>query len=202
MEEAERLLDGVLSGHPRELGALVARGTARALLRRLKPAVEDFSRAIEVEPRRGGDSRVFLVLGGFLPPPAGCWGEGGSALLPPSSAAILSQNTRLKPLKFLLNPSNPPHPTPKKNLSPPKTKRYPESWKRRGQSRSALGDHKGALSDLKEAIRLLPLFPSPDGGDVKEGQARVLPRRGGGARRRWLGGSRECRTAPPLSPPR
>ncbi|KXZ44388.1 hypothetical protein GPECTOR_68g359 [Gonium pectorale] len=49
--EAEALLDKVISSSPRELGARVARGTARALRRDLKGAVEDFSVAIEAEPR-------------------------------------------------------------------------------------------------------------------------------------------------------
>jgi len=49
--EAEQLLDQVLEGSPKELGALVARGTARALRRDLTGAVQDFSGAIEVEPR-------------------------------------------------------------------------------------------------------------------------------------------------------
>lgn len=49
--EAEGLLDKVLRDSPRELGALVARGTARALRRELQGAVDDFTVAIEVEPR-------------------------------------------------------------------------------------------------------------------------------------------------------
>lgn len=36
MQEAEALLDQVLEAHPRELGALVSRGTARALRRNLR----------------------------------------------------------------------------------------------------------------------------------------------------------------------
>eukprot|EP00775_Hariotina_reticulata_P011921 gene11921-12065_t len=51
VEQAEALLDGILSSNPRELSALVARGTARALMRKLKEAVEDFTTAIDVEPR-------------------------------------------------------------------------------------------------------------------------------------------------------
>lgn len=51
VEQAESLLDGILSSNPSDLSALVARGTARALRRRLKEAVEDFSRAIQIEPR-------------------------------------------------------------------------------------------------------------------------------------------------------
>ncbi|KAG2444526.1 hypothetical protein HXX76_001272 [Chlamydomonas incerta] len=49
--EAEAILDKVLAKTPRELGARVARGTARALRRELAGAVEDFGVAIEVEPR-------------------------------------------------------------------------------------------------------------------------------------------------------
>ncbi|GLC64956.1 hypothetical protein PLESTF_000225900 [Pleodorina starrii] len=49
--EAEAILDKVIQASPRELGARVARGTARALRRDLKGAVEDFNVAIEVEPR-------------------------------------------------------------------------------------------------------------------------------------------------------
>ncbi|PNW88256.1 hypothetical protein CHLRE_01g021450v5 [Chlamydomonas reinhardtii] len=49
--EAEAILDKVLVKTPRELGARVARGTARALRRDLAGAVEDFGVAIEVEPR-------------------------------------------------------------------------------------------------------------------------------------------------------
>ncbi|KAG2452817.1 hypothetical protein HYH02_002163 [Chlamydomonas schloesseri] len=49
--EAEAILDKVLIKTPRELGARVARGTARALRRDLAGAVEDFGVAIEVEPR-------------------------------------------------------------------------------------------------------------------------------------------------------
>ncbi|KAG2493602.1 hypothetical protein HYH03_008119 [Edaphochlamys debaryana] len=49
--EAEAILDKVISTSPRELGARVARGTARALRRDLQGAVDDFSVAIEVEPR-------------------------------------------------------------------------------------------------------------------------------------------------------
>ncbi|GAX83792.1 hypothetical protein CEUSTIGMA_g11217.t1 [Chlamydomonas eustigma] len=51
VEEAEVLLNQVLASTPRELGALIARGTARALKRDLTGAVNDFSIAIEVEPR-------------------------------------------------------------------------------------------------------------------------------------------------------
>jgi len=36
---------------PQELSALVARGTARALMRKLHEAVEDFTKAIDIEPR-------------------------------------------------------------------------------------------------------------------------------------------------------
>ncbi|KAJ9512614.1 hypothetical protein QJQ45_018877, partial [Haematococcus lacustris] len=49
--EAEQLLDALLRQNPKELGALVARGTARALRRELRGAVEDFSAAIAAEPR-------------------------------------------------------------------------------------------------------------------------------------------------------
>jgi tetratricopeptide (TPR) repeat protein len=49
--EAELILDAVLVSHPKELGALVARGTARALRRELPGAIADFTAAIEVEPR-------------------------------------------------------------------------------------------------------------------------------------------------------
>ncbi|GIL49345.1 hypothetical protein Vafri_5718 [Volvox africanus] len=49
--EAEAILDKVMLTSPRDLGARVARGTARALRRDLKGAVEDFTVAIEVEPR-------------------------------------------------------------------------------------------------------------------------------------------------------
>lgn len=51
VEQAETLLDGVLASAPTDLSALVARGTARALRRRLREAVADFTAAIEVEPR-------------------------------------------------------------------------------------------------------------------------------------------------------
>ncbi|KAG1678966.1 hypothetical protein FOA52_013029 [Chlamydomonas sp. UWO 241] len=67
--EAERILDAVLATHPRELGALVARGTARALRRELPGAIDDFTAAIEVEPRyadtwkRRGQVRVGCVGG-------------------------------------------------------------------------------------------------------------------------------------------
>ncbi|GLI61283.1 hypothetical protein VaNZ11_003633 [Volvox africanus] len=49
--EAEAILDKVMLTSPRDLGARVARGTARALRRDLKGAVEDLTVAIEVEPR-------------------------------------------------------------------------------------------------------------------------------------------------------
>ena len=51
VEQAEGLLDGILASTPHDLSALVARGTARALRRKLKEAVDDFSKAIAVEPR-------------------------------------------------------------------------------------------------------------------------------------------------------
>eukprot|EP00878_Enallax_costatus_P029471 GHUV01031958.1.p1 GENE.GHUV01031958.1~~GHUV01031958.1.p1 ORF type:complete len:414 (+),score=144.70 GHUV01031958.1:3-1244(+) len=51
VEQAESLLDGILASTPTDLSALVARGTARALRRKLKEAVDDFSKAIAVEPR-------------------------------------------------------------------------------------------------------------------------------------------------------
>ncbi|CAI7845554.1 unnamed protein product, partial [Closterium sp. NIES-53] len=41
----------VLETDGRALGALVGRGTARALQRKLKEAVADFTAAIEIEPR-------------------------------------------------------------------------------------------------------------------------------------------------------
>jgi len=50
IDEAARLLDAVLAARPRELAALVARGTARALRGDLAGAVSDFSSAVEVEP--------------------------------------------------------------------------------------------------------------------------------------------------------
>jgi hypothetical protein len=51
VEQAEQLLNGILASNPSDLSALVARGTARALARKLKEAVVDFSKAIEIEPR-------------------------------------------------------------------------------------------------------------------------------------------------------
>jgi Flp pilus assembly protein TadD len=51
VEQAEQLLNGILASNPSDLSALVARGTARALARKLKEAVADFSKAIEIEPR-------------------------------------------------------------------------------------------------------------------------------------------------------
>lgn len=53
LPEAVALLDGVLADSPGELSARVARGTARALLRDLKGAIEDFDAAIKAEPRWG-----------------------------------------------------------------------------------------------------------------------------------------------------
>ena len=52
--EAEQLLDKILEQNPKELGALVARGTARALRRELKGAEADFTAAIAIEPRCEG----------------------------------------------------------------------------------------------------------------------------------------------------
>jgi Flp pilus assembly protein TadD len=49
--QAEQLLDNILKSNPSDLSALVARGTARALARKLQEAVADFSKAIEIEPR-------------------------------------------------------------------------------------------------------------------------------------------------------
>lgn len=49
--EAIELLDSILAQSPNELSARVARGTARALARNLEGAVDDFSKAIELEPR-------------------------------------------------------------------------------------------------------------------------------------------------------
>jgi tetratricopeptide (TPR) repeat protein len=51
VDEAEKILDSVIYSYPKELGARVARGTARALKRDLEGSVEDFSAAIEIEPR-------------------------------------------------------------------------------------------------------------------------------------------------------
>lgn len=51
VESAEQLLDKLLDANPRELSALVARGTARALRRELKGAERDFTAAIEIEPK-------------------------------------------------------------------------------------------------------------------------------------------------------
>jgi Flp pilus assembly protein TadD len=48
--EAVATLDGVLAASPKEVGARVARGTARALLRDLAGACEDFDVAIQAEP--------------------------------------------------------------------------------------------------------------------------------------------------------
>ncbi|KAG1663031.1 hypothetical protein FOA52_005723 [Chlamydomonas sp. UWO 241] len=48
---ALKLLDRVLEASPRELGGLVARGTARAMTQDYEGSVADFTRAIEVEPR-------------------------------------------------------------------------------------------------------------------------------------------------------
>ncbi|GMH35900.1 hypothetical protein BSKO_03768 [Bryopsis sp. KO-2023] len=50
-EEAEEILNEVILKHPSELGAWVARGTARALMRKLEDAVQDFSAAINVFPQ-------------------------------------------------------------------------------------------------------------------------------------------------------
>jgi Flp pilus assembly protein TadD len=49
--QAEALLNSILESNPGDLSALVARGTARALARKLKEAVADFTKAIEIEPR-------------------------------------------------------------------------------------------------------------------------------------------------------
>jgi Tfp pilus assembly protein PilF len=64
--EAEQLLDKILEQNPKELGALVARGTARALRRELKGAEADFTAAIAIEPRCEGVLPVERVgsLGG------------------------------------------------------------------------------------------------------------------------------------------
>jgi Flp pilus assembly protein TadD len=51
VEAAEQLLNKILESNPRELGALVARGTARALRRDLKGADRDFTEAIKLEPK-------------------------------------------------------------------------------------------------------------------------------------------------------
>ena len=51
VDEAEKILDSVLFSFPNELGARVARGTARALKRDLQGSVDDFTAAIEIEPR-------------------------------------------------------------------------------------------------------------------------------------------------------
>jgi hypothetical protein len=45
------LFEQVIASNPTELGALVARGTARAMARDLEGAIDDFTVAIEVEPR-------------------------------------------------------------------------------------------------------------------------------------------------------
>ncbi|KAI7837042.1 hypothetical protein COHA_009119 [Chlorella ohadii] len=50
-KEAITLLDLLLQHHPGNVGAFAARGTAKALMHRLQEAVEDFSAAIELEPR-------------------------------------------------------------------------------------------------------------------------------------------------------
>jgi Flp pilus assembly protein TadD len=50
-EAAEQLLNKLLETNPRELSALVARGTARALRRDLKGAEKDFTAAINIEPK-------------------------------------------------------------------------------------------------------------------------------------------------------
>lgn len=51
VEAAEQLLNKILESNPKELGALVARGTARALRRDLKGAERDFTQAIKLEPK-------------------------------------------------------------------------------------------------------------------------------------------------------
>lgn len=51
VEAAEQLLDKLLAANPNDLSALVARGTARAMNRNLKGADEDFTHAIQLEPR-------------------------------------------------------------------------------------------------------------------------------------------------------
>eukprot|EP00879_Flechtneria_rotunda_P002192 GHRR01002378.1.p1 GENE.GHRR01002378.1~~GHRR01002378.1.p1 ORF type:complete len:405 (+),score=170.19 GHRR01002378.1:123-1337(+) len=53
VEQAEALLDGIIASNPKEMSALVARGTARALRRKLNEAIEDFTAAIQIEPRYG-----------------------------------------------------------------------------------------------------------------------------------------------------
>lgn len=49
--EAELILDSILYSYPQELGAWVARGTARAMRRELQGSVDDFTAAIQLEPR-------------------------------------------------------------------------------------------------------------------------------------------------------
>lgn len=58
LQEARALLGSVLSQSPDELSARVARGTARALLRDLKGAIEDFDVAVKVEPRWGANVSI------------------------------------------------------------------------------------------------------------------------------------------------
>lgn len=52
----------MLADVPDDLSARVARGTARALLRELKGAVEDFDAAIKVEPRCGMSLGPWLIF--------------------------------------------------------------------------------------------------------------------------------------------
>ena len=56
-------MNKILANNPRDLSALVARGTARALRHELKGAEEDFTAAIKIEPRC---VTCCLVLRGYL----------------------------------------------------------------------------------------------------------------------------------------
>jgi hypothetical protein len=51
LQEAVKLLDAVLAAEPAQAGALVGRGSARAMLGDLPGAIADLSAAIKVEPR-------------------------------------------------------------------------------------------------------------------------------------------------------
>jgi hypothetical protein len=44
-------MDELLAASPHQLGALLARGSAKALLRQLPEAIKDLTAAVEVEPR-------------------------------------------------------------------------------------------------------------------------------------------------------
>ncbi|CAD7702294.1 unnamed protein product, partial [Ostreobium quekettii] len=65
-QSAADLLDAVVKEHPRNLGARVARGTAKALQRKLESAIEDFGIAIDIMPsfydswKRRGQARSAL----------------------------------------------------------------------------------------------------------------------------------------------